>query len=101
MRSDIRGVTTLTIIIFLTFGSLILVATFVSIAVSHSQFAREMRLSKVSYAVAESGLEDVVYRISRGKSYGTGGPISITLNGMSTSVGIDSSQASLQLYTVT
>lgn len=64
-----RGQAVMTTVVFVFFTSVALVGIFSSVALTESQSARRTLSAEQTYYLAESGIEDVSYRILSGKHY--------------------------------
>ncbi|MFY9461909.1 MAG: hypothetical protein WAP51_01770 [Candidatus Sungiibacteriota bacterium] len=74
------GQAVLTTVIFLLFVSVAILFSFSTIALSETRAARGEENSVKAYMLAEAGVEDVAYRIIKGKQYAS--PESLTLDGV-------------------
>ena len=66
-----KGQAILTAVIFFMFISMMMVSGAYTVSYKESKSAKDFGLSKKSFLIAESGTEDLAYRIIKGKNYNT------------------------------
>lgn len=79
-RNTQRGQAVITAVVFFLLVSIVTISTAVVASTKSAMSSNRLLNSKISYFVSEAGLEDITYRVIKGKTYGSTEVLS--LNGL-------------------